>query len=114
LLRAQSSHRGRCASVKNHDNGRANFSELPLMKRPGTASTVWFIAFVAVSILLFRNFQWTNAEMPDRRSKSSETEDMIFGIKVFYELASARDRLPESRHFAECDVIFEVMRARSV
>jgi hypothetical protein len=29
-------------------------------------------------------------------------------------LASARDRLPESRHFAECDVIFGVVRARSV
>ena len=29
-------------------------------------------------------------------------------------LAFARDRLPESRHFAECGVIFGAMRARSV
>jgi hypothetical protein len=57
------------------------------MKRPGTASTIWFIAFVAVSILLFRHFQWTSAERPDRQSKSSESENMIFGIKVFYDSA---------------------------
>jgi hypothetical protein len=29
-------------------------------------------------------------------------------------LASAQDRLPESRHFVECDVIFGVVRRRSV
>jgi hypothetical protein len=57
------------------------------MKRPGTASTVWFIAFVAVSILLFRNFHWTSTESRDRRSKPSESEDMIFGIKAFFDSA---------------------------
>jgi hypothetical protein len=29
-------------------------------------------------------------------------------------LASARDRLPESRQFVECDVTFGAVRARSV
>jgi hypothetical protein len=57
------------------------------MKRPGIASTIWFIAFVAVSILLFRHFPWTSAEGPDHRSTSSGSEDMIFGIKGFYDSA---------------------------
>ena len=59
----------------------------PLMKRPGIVSTIWFIAFVAVSILLFRHFLWTSAERLDRWSTSSGSEDMIFGIKVYYDSA---------------------------
>jgi hypothetical protein len=41
----------------------------------------------------------------------------LYAVHVFTfdTLASARDRLPESRHFVECGVIFgAVVRARSV
>jgi hypothetical protein len=47
-----------------------------MMKRPGIASTFWFIAFVAVSILLFRESPWI---------ASNENQDIVFGKKVYYD-----------------------------
>jgi hypothetical protein len=44
------------------------------MKRPGIASTVWFLAFVAVSILLFRQVFPSNERRDD---------DIMFAPKNF-------------------------------
>jgi hypothetical protein len=48
------------------------------MKRPGIASTVWFLAFVGVSILLFRQVFGVNST--DKRD-----DHLIFAPKNFYD-----------------------------
>lgn len=53
------------------------------MKRPGIASTFWFVAFVAALVLLLRQYsvrQSPESQMPPAVTKS---DDMIFGIKSF-------------------------------
>ena len=50
------------------------------MKRPGTATTFWFIAFVAVTILFLLQRPWVKPDI------STDT-DIIFGSKIFYDSA---------------------------
>jgi hypothetical protein len=44
----------------------------------------------------------------------AEADVAAVGVTPRRSLASARDRLAESRRLCECDVIFEVVRTRSV
>ena len=57
------------------------------MQRPGTGSTVWFVAFVAVSILLsillFRQSPWIWTMFSDK-------QDIIFAAKAFYDSAKTK------------------------
>lgn len=52
------------------------------MTRPGFATTFWFIAFVAVTILFLLQRPWVKPDI-------STNTDIIFGAKVFYDSAKS-------------------------
>jgi hypothetical protein len=60
----------------------SEFSEPAFMKRPSIGSIVWFVAFVGVSILLFRQ-AWIWTAFGDK-------QDIIFAAKVFYDSAKTK------------------------
>jgi hypothetical protein len=57
-----------------------------VMKRPGIASTFWFIAFVAVFALLLRHYSVRQPPESQRPSAVTKSDDMIFGIKSFSDI----------------------------